>query len=325
MPNRRLKNTTILAKLGVVYGTDVIPTGAANAILVSDVSFTPLEASNVDRANIRSYMGASENLVGTAFKSLGYTVELVGSGTAGTAPSWGPLLRACGFAETLTGVVRVDYLPISTSFEWIDQYVYYDGALHKLLGCRGTATLDFSAGAIPKIKFQFKGIDGGLAAAAPAGVDYSTWKTPQVATMANTQTLVRGATHASATAPAFVGGTPVTYNKFSLDLGVDAPFNALIGAETVDIMDRKISGDVELDLSAADDVTYMGYVKTNALASVGLIHGTTVGNKVGVFMPGVQLHTPSYVDMSGKLMNAYKMTVPPTGTGNNELRIITSF
>jgi len=27
MPNRRLRNTTILAKIGVTYGTDVVPTG----------------------------------------------------------------------------------------------------------------------------------------------------------------------------------------------------------------------------------------------------------------------------------------------------------
>jgi len=65
------------------------------------VSFTPLEANNVDRNAILSYLGANENLVGTAFKSLNFSVELVGSGTAGAAPSWGPLLRACGFAETL--------------------------------------------------------------------------------------------------------------------------------------------------------------------------------------------------------------------------------
>jgi len=325
MPNRRLRNTTILAKIGVTYGTDVVPTGAANAIFVSDVSFTPLEANNVDRNAILSYLGANENLVGTAFKSLNFSVELVGSGTAGAAPSWGPLLRACGFAETLTAVTRVDYLPISTSFEWVDIYVFYDGALHKLLGCRGTASLDFSAGIIPVIKFQFKGVDGGIAAGTPAGVDYTTWKVPQVATDANTASLVRGATHAAGVAPAFVGGTELPYSKFMLDLGIDAPFIPLIGSESVEIMDRSITGDMEVDLSAADDVTYMGYVKANTLASMGLIHGTVAGNKVGIFAPNVQLHTPSYSDMSGKLMNAYRLTLPPTGTGNNELRIIASF
>ena len=325
MATRRLKNTTILAKVGVTYGTDVVPTGGANAILVSDVSFTPLEASNVDRNNIRTYMGASENLVGTASKSISFSVEMVGSGTAGVAPAWGPLLRACGFAETLTAVTRVDYLPISASFEWVDLYCYYDGAHHKLLGCRGTATLDFSSGAIPKIKFSFKGVDGGNAAAAPTGVDYSTWMTPQVVTDTNTADMLLGCTHSSTGAPALAAGTSYPYSKFSLDLGIDAPFIPLIGQESVEIMDRKITGDLELDLTAAQDVTFMTTVKANTLQSLGLVHGTVATKKTLIFCPNVQIHSPGYGDLSGKLMNNYKLVVPPTGTGNNELRIVTSF
>ena len=325
MPQRRLKNTTILAKVGSVYGTDAIPTGAANAILVSDVSFAPLEASNVDRNFIRVYMGASENLVGTAFKSLSYSVELVGSGTAGIAPSWGPLLRACGFSETLTATTRVDYLPISTAFEWIDQYYFADGVLHKLLGCRGTASLDLSAGAIPKIKFQFKGVDGGLAAGSPVGVDYTTWKTPQVVTDANTIDLLMGCTHSPTGAPALAGGTSTPYSKLMFDFGIDAPHIPLIGGESVEIMDRKITGDLEVDLTAAQDVTFMGNVKANTMGSMGLVHGTVTGNKTLLFAPNVQLTTPSYSDINGKLMNSYKLVLPPTGTGNNELRIVTSF
>lgn len=325
MATRRLKNTTILAKIGTVYGTDAIPTGAANSLLVSDVSFTPLEATNVDRNFIRAYMGASESLVGTAFKSLSYSVELVGSGTAGIAPAWGPLLRACGFSETLVALTRVDYLPISTAFEWVDQYYYADGVLHKLLGCRGTASLDLSAGAIPKIKFQFKGIDGGVAAGAPAGVDYTSWKTPQVITDVNTLDLLRGCTHAAVVAPALAAGTVTPYSKLSIDFGVDAPFIPLIGGESVEIMDRKITGELELDLSAAQDVSFMADVKANTLQSLGLVHGTVVGNKSLIFAPGVQLINPNYGDLSGKLMNTYKLVLPPTGTGNNELRIVTSF
>lgn len=325
MAQRRLKNTTVLAKIGTTYGTDAVPTGAANAIYVSDVSIKPLEANNVDRNLIRAYMGASENLVGTAFKSLSYSVELVGSGSAGIAPAWGPLLRACGFAETLTATTRVDYLPISTAFEWVDQYYFADGVLHKLLGARGSMSLDLSAGAIPKLKFTFKGIDGGISAGTPTGVDYTSWKTPQVITNANTQTLLRGCTHTPTGVPALTGGTAFPYSKLMLDLGIDAPFIPLVGSESVEIMDRKITGDLELDLTAAQDVSFMADVKANTLASLGLIHGTVTGNKSLIFAPGVQLTNPDYGNINGKLMNSYKLVLPPSGTGNNELRIVTSF
>lgn len=325
MAQRRMKNTTVLAKIGTTYGTDAVPTGAANALYVSDVTFAPLEATNVDRNLLRSYMGASENLVGTAFKSLGYSIELVGSGSAGIAPAWGPLLRASGFAETLTASTRVDYLPVSSSFEWVDQYCYWDGALHKLLGCRGSASLDLSSGAIPKIKFSFKGIDGGIAASAPSGVDYSGWQTPQVVTDANTADLLLGCTHSSTGAPVFASGTSYPYHKLGFDFGIDAPFIPLVGGESVEIMDRKISGDIELDLTAAQDVAMMALVKANTLQSLGLQHGTVANKKILIYAPNMQLTTPTYSDLSGKLMNAYKMVLPPSGAGNNELRIVTSF
>lgn len=325
MATRRMRNTTILAKIGVTYGTDVVPTGGANALFVSDVSFTPLQANNVDRAPIRAFMGSAENLVGTAYKEISFTVELAGSGSAGVAPAWGPLLRACGWAETLTATTRVDYLPISTAFEWVDMYVYMDGAHHKLLGCRGTASLDFSAGIVPQAKITLKGIDGGIAAAAPSGVDYSGWKTPQVITDTNTADLLRGCTHSGTGAPALVGGTSLPFSKFTLDMGIDVPFIPLVGAESVEIMDRKITGSVELDLTAANDVAFMADVKANTLASLGLLHGTVANRKVLLFAPNVQLHNPSYTDLNGKLMNSYQLTVTPGATGNDELRIVTSF
>lgn len=325
MVDRRLKQTTILSAIGISYGIDSVPTGAANAMLVSDVSFKPLEATNVDRDYISEFMGASQSLVGTAFKSLGYSVELTGSGSAGVAPAWGVLLRACGFSETVTVATRVDYMPVSSSFEWCDQYVYVAGVLHKLLGCRGTASLDLSAGVIPKLKFQFKGIDGGIAAVAPSGVNYSGWKTPQVVTHANTKPLLRGCTHSATGAPALLGGADLPYSKFTLDLGVEAPFSSLVGKESVEVTARKITGGMDVELTAAQEVSFMGDVRANTLVSLGMTHGTVAGQKTLIYSPGVQLTEPDHTDLNGKLMNSYKLTLPRTATGNDELRIVTSF
>ena len=62
--SRYLRNTTLLAKVETAYGTDAVPTGAANSMLVSDVTITHTYA-NVGRDLIRSFMGGSEELVGT--------------------------------------------------------------------------------------------------------------------------------------------------------------------------------------------------------------------------------------------------------------------
>ena len=108
MATRYIRNTAILAKIESTYGTDSTPTEVANALLVSNVSINPLSAANVDRDLVRPYMGASEQLVGTAYIDLSFDIELSGAGTAGTAAAYGPLLRACGFAETLSASVRAE-------------------------------------------------------------------------------------------------------------------------------------------------------------------------------------------------------------------------
>ena len=57
---RYIRNTVILAKVETTAGTDIVPVVGSNAILVSDMSITPLDAQNIDRDLIRGYFGASE-------------------------------------------------------------------------------------------------------------------------------------------------------------------------------------------------------------------------------------------------------------------------
>jgi len=96
------KRRVVLAKIESVYGTDPTPTGSANAMLVSNLDITPLDAKIVDRNVIRSFLGNADQLLSSASVGITFDIELAGSGTAGTAPAYGPILRAAGFAETLT-------------------------------------------------------------------------------------------------------------------------------------------------------------------------------------------------------------------------------
>lgn len=95
------RNAVLLAKIETTEGTDPIPTGAANAILCSELSVSPLEGSTVDLAYIRPYFGKSPSLRVEDFVTISLTCDLAGTATAGTAAPWGPLIRACGMAETL--------------------------------------------------------------------------------------------------------------------------------------------------------------------------------------------------------------------------------
>lgn len=321
---RLVRNTAILAKIETTYGTDSVPTGGANAILISNQNITPLSADNKDRAIVRPYLGGSEQLVGSRHKEVSFDVELVGSGTAGTAPAWGPLIRACAMAETVTASTRVDYTPITNSQESVSIYYYDDGVQHVLLGARGSVALDLKSGNIPKLMFKFQGIDGGDTAVANPAVTLTNFKTPQVVVDANSADVTLGATHSAVGAPALTAGTVYPSQGLELDIGNAVNFIPLLGGESVDITERQATGKAILDLTAAQEVAFMTAVKAATVQSVGLLHGTTAGYKVLVFAPAVQLINPTKEDLQGRRMCGYDMRVNPSA-GNDELRIVTSF
>jgi hypothetical protein len=322
--SRLIRNTAITAKIEAAYGEDALPTGAANALLISNQTVNPLNSSNVSRDVIRAFLGNSEELVGTHYKEVGFDVEFVGSGTKGVAPAWGQLLRACGFAEVITANVRVDYTPISKDPESLTIYYYDDGALHKLVGARGTMNLKLTAGEIPKLTFKFVGLDGGDVVAQVGATDLEEWRVPQVVMHSTSGMLTFGATHLPTVVPALADGSTYPSEGITIDCGITTPFNALIGGESVPITERKVTGDVRLELTAPQEIAFLNDVKDTTLTSVAMMHGTVQGDKCMVYMPSVQRIQPTKEEKNGMRMLGYKLNINPKA-GNDELRIVTSF
>ena len=319
MTNRYIRRTVITAKPEVTYGVDPVPTGAADAVLVSNMSITPLDAQYIDRALVRGYMGGSDMLVGPASLKVSFDVELAGSGSAATAPQWGDLLLACGFAEaSLTTPNRVEYTPISTALKSLTIYYYDDGVLHKLLGCMGTVKITAKVGEIPKFSFEFTGLDGGISAVANATPTLTAWRTPVVVSKASSVDLTLGCTYATG---AISGGTVYPTSGLELDIGNQVAFTPLISTETVDITDRNITGSAQFDLTAAQEVTFMTDVKAGALTGLGLTIGTVTGNKFIIFGPAVQRTAPTKAELNGSRMHGYTLGFKPSA-GNDELRIV---
>jgi hypothetical protein len=317
---RFIRNTVILAKLETSEGSDPTPTGAANAILVSDVTITPLKANNVSRDLVRGYFGNSEQLVGTANVEVGFTVELGGSGTAATPTAWGPLLQACGFAQTI-GASWVAYDPTTTFGASSSLTIYYhlDGVLHKLLGARGTFSMAMGMGERPVMKFTFTGKDGGVTAVANATPTLSAYRAPLVITDANTGDLTLGVTYATG---ANSGGTAYTSKGLQIDIGNSVQFQPLLGAESVILSNRLVSGKVSLDLSAAQVASFHTDVKANTTTTLGFTHGTSSGNIIVLYAPVVQRINPGVEDLNGQALSTYDLIVSPSA-GNDEIKIIT--
>ena len=315
---RYTRNTLITAKLESTAGQDALPTGAVNAMLVSEQTITPLDAQNIDRGIVRGYFGASEQLIGPASVKVSFTVELAGSGTAGTAPAYGVLLQACAMAEgLLTTPARVEYTPVSTGIKTATIYYYDDGVLHKLLGAMGNCTISAKVGEKPVMKFEFTGLDGGIAVATDTGT-FTAFKKPVAMTKANVVDIALGGTY---TTGAFTGGTAYSSTGIEINLGNAVSFTPMLSSETVDITDRETTGSTELDLSATQEVALMASVKANTTQSLGMTIGTAVGNKVTIFAPAVQQLAPKKSDKNGKRLIGYDLRFMPVA-GNDELRLV---
>lgn len=320
MPKRYFRNSAVLFKLEVNEGTDSIPVPATDAMLVSNLTWKRnIKYVNVEE--VRPYFGEGVDLAAYTFIQGSFDMKLAGSGTAGTVPPWGDVLRCAAFGETITAVTRVDYTPVSGALESGSMYLYDDGTVDKCLGTKINITgLKMGFGDVVIMSCEFMGIDGGQTAAANPALTLTPWKQPLPINTANSGLLTLGCTY---NAGALAGGTTYPSQGIELSLGGKIGFAEILGGEAIDFSDRAVTGKIVLDATAAQDVSNLASVKAGTLQGVGLLHGTTAGYKILTHMPNVQLKNPTRVNLNGKRCTAYDLkAVPTAGAGNDELRIV---
>lgn len=132
------KKRTVLAKIEGVYGTDPTPTGSANAMLVKNLSITPISAELVSRDLIRPYLGNSEQLLAQTFVQLDFEVEAAGSGVVGKPPAYDPLLRACAMVKSLTTASISITRSSSTATATLNAHGYAVGETVRISGATET-------------------------------------------------------------------------------------------------------------------------------------------------------------------------------------------
>jgi hypothetical protein len=156
------KLKVLLAKEESVYGSDPTPTVASNSIEAMNIKLK-YRGDVLERDIQRETLSPVAPVIGQRSVEISFSVELKGSGSAGTAPRLGDLLEACGFNETVSAGSSVIYTPASSTMKSITIY-QYDLAdagscvLHKITGCRGTAKMTLEAGKLAMIDFTFQGL-----------------------------------------------------------------------------------------------------------------------------------------------------------------------
>jgi len=299
----------ILAKSEATYGTSSTPANT-DAVLVRNLQLTPLAGDVVSRDLIRPYMGNSEQLIARTYAELTFEVELAGSGTAGTAPRYGALLKAAGTSETVVATTSVTYAPVSSSFSSATIVYNCDGLNHVLTGCRGSFTIQAEVGQIPLLSFSMVGIFNNPTDVSPVAATYSNQATPLVFRQGNTSSFS-------------IFGYSGLLQSFDFDVANSTVYRQLVGSSTGEVLitDRKPAGSclIEAPTIAAKD--FFTVALGSSTGSVSFLHGTTAGNRVTFTSAQSDITSPTYSENDGVQMMNLPFVATPTTAGNDDFAL----
>ena len=266
----------LLAKIESTYGTDPAP-AAASGMLAKNISLSPMEGIDIQRDLETGFLAGQGSIPASLSMKLSYDVELVGSGTKGTVPEWGRLLRACGCSETIVALTSVTYAPLSPpGLDSITHYMWIGNTLYKLIGGRGTAKLSWNAQAIPMLHFDFTSLFAVPVETTRITPNNNTFQKPELVSSAKTVTFT-------------INGVALVMRSAQLDLGCKVEPRFLVGSDTIEITDR-----VDLFSSVVEAVV-MGVFNPFSLAQsatyvpVSLVHGSPTGLRSVLTIPNLQI------------------------------------
>ncbi|QFU04588.1 hypothetical protein FIU82_06100 [Pseudoalteromonas sp. THAF3] len=307
----KFKAKTVLAKLETEYGVDAGPINT-DGVQTKNLQINPYTGNTISRDLDRETLGAQEQINVNPHVEVSFDVELAGSGTAGTAPAFGSLLRACGFSETINDLTDVTYTPKSDGFESVTLYYLQRndaGGFQQqaVTGCRGSVSFNVDRSGMPVMSFTFLGFYEKPTDVAAITVDRSAFIDPVYVSKDNT-TLTFGAYAAKASA-------------FSVDISNETSMRSVTGARYVNIADRAPSGQTTIDAPALATKDFYALVESHdgtTTEAVTLTHGTLAGNIVEIKAPSAQFTTLSHTDSDGELAYQLGMSFLPLN-GNDEI------
>jgi len=306
------RKTSVLAKIESTYGTDAIPTENGNALVVSNVTLTPMELDTADRAIMQPYLGSATQVVVGQKTMLDFEVEITGAGTSAvTIPKFDALLQACGFAGVVNTTVSYDYTPVSSGMKSVTLYCFIDGIKHALVGAMGSVDFDFTTKQIPKMKFKFVGLYSVPTDSANPALVLTGWQTPVGVNNTNTTGFD-------------IHGYAGVLQSLQISMNNTISYQNLVGEEYVTITDRKVSGQIVMKMPDTLAVKNWFIEAMNLTAGVlTLTHGTAAFNKFKVDCQNVQVSKPTYGDLEGVRTIQMQLTFIPTSAGNNEVKFST--
>lgn len=302
------KQMVLLAKLEAAYGIDPMLTGAANAILATDITIDPMQGDDVARNLIVPYLSGQATIPAGLRGVLTFSTEIAGSGEAGVAPAWGPLMRGCAFAEVIEEETSVAYSPITDNQESLYFKYWLGRTLHAFAGARGTGVMTLNAQNIPIIRWTFTGMF-----VPPSEVDRATptftgFKKPLIVSKANT--------------PVFtVNSVPLVLRNYSLDFGGDVQPRLLANKDEIIVADRAETLNATVEVVPLTTLDPFALATAQTQIPVEIVHGNVAGNIVTINAPTCQVkRPPAAQNNQGKAERQLSFQPLPT-LGNDQYSI----
>lgn len=305
MAIRRWKKLACLAKIEDIYNTDAVPTGAANFIQLSDITFTPMAGEEEQRNLLQPHLGHQGVYLTGDYGQLQFSVEMAGSGTAGTAPAWAPLVRTCGFAETIVAATSAAYSPVDEATDALSMYIVPDGVRHIFLGSRGDFSMSFVPKRIPRFTFTMKGLLGPITDQPNPAVTKTMWKKALVVSKVNTTLSLHG--------------WNAIAESLNIAVGNQVTPEHLIGDESIQISDRAGTGTCVVRAQSLATKDWFAIAKSEALGALALTHGAVAGNIIKLSADGIQIGRPQPGQTNN--IDNYSLPLYVTSLGANELTI----
>jgi len=267
------KRRVIMVKIEATYNVDPVPVAGTNDVLVEEPQRANEGLRMTERPAVRPSLAALQAVYGDRLQTISFTVELKGSGTAGTAPEIDPLLRACGFAVVNVAATSDTYKPASSSLESCTIYDHKDGKRTKLTGCVGTFTVACEAGVPVKLSFT---MTGHTSVATDVSLPSPTYDSTKPAPFKS--------------AGFTVGGYAAVIGAMNIDVGnqlaMPPSVNAADGFGTIQIVGRAITGTIDPEDTLVATKNWMSefIAGTNVAINTGVI-GSSAGNRFQLTQP----------------------------------------
>lgn len=299
--------------LAAIQSTSGVPVGltGANAIDVNNLVISYQQGDAISKEVDRLGEGNFGEIKTKLRTELSFEVYAAGAGAAGTAPGYGLLLRACGYAETIDAGNAVTYELADGNYEMITAAFMRVAAGNKMQqhvidGARGLVELSLKEGELPK--FSFSNMMGGYNDPSEVAVltpDTSAFKDPVPPSAVNTPT-------------AKVDNIDVALTELTLASG-----------GTVERIDRPNQKETALyKLQPTGKMTFIApaslatanwFSKTRSdngvqLSTIRVVHGTVAGNIIELEVTA-QLTNLSESEVNGQV--AYSFDLKPLPNASN--------